>query len=165
MNPVVKYFTGERAESYIFLAFGLIGLLLSIFIILYNSGSSFWKGFVVPFVLVSILEIIIGITIIMRSPKDIVRVENYIRNDQGKIATLEIPRMHKVMRNFVVYRNTEIAIILIGIFIYFSFAQFEFWKGLGLALFIQANVVLMLDYFAEKRGFIYLDYLNKFVNE
>jgi hypothetical protein len=78
---------------------------------------------------------------------------------------VEIPRMHKVMKNFVVYRNTEIAIILIGIFIYFAFAQFEFWKGLGLALFIQASVVLMLDYFAEKRGYIYLDYLNKFVNE
>jgi hypothetical protein len=165
MNPLIKYFNGERAESYLFLAFGLIGLLLAIYSMVYNNGSHYWKGFVVPLVLVSFLEVVIGFTIIRRSPDDIVRVENYLRNAPEKIASIEIPRMHKVMQNFVIYRYAEIAMILLGILVYFVFAKFEFWSGLGLALFIQASILLILDYFAERRGFVYIKYLNGIVNE
>jgi hypothetical protein len=32
-------------------------------------------------------------------------------------------------------------------------------KGLGLGLAIQASFMLLLDYFAESRGKVYLDYL------
>ena len=131
MNPLIKYFNRERAESYLVLAFGLIGLLLAIYSMVYNNGSHYWKGFVVPLVLVS----------------------------------FEIPRMHKVMQNFVIYRYAEIAMILLGILVYFVFAKFEFWSGLGLALFIQASILLILDYFAERRGFVYLKYLNGILNE
>jgi hypothetical protein len=165
MNPLIKYFNGEKAESYLFLAFGLIGLLLAIYSMVYNNDSDYWKGFVVPIVLVSFLEVLIGITIIRRSPDDIVRVENYLRNTPEKIASIEIPRMHTVMQNFVIYRYVEIAIILLGILVYFVFAKFEFWSGLGLALFIQASILFILDYFAERRGFVYIKYLNGIVNE
>ncbi|MFM1793259.1 MAG: hypothetical protein RLZZ252_1613 [Bacteroidota bacterium] len=164
MNPVIKYFTGERAESYLFFVLGLLGLGLSVYLILIK-GSSFWKGFAIPFILVSVLEIIIGVTLIYRSPKDIVRVENFIKHEPSKIKTFEIPRMEKVMKNFVVFRYTEIALILIGIITYFAFARLDFWRGLGLGLLLQASVVLTLDYFAERRGFIYLEHLNKLINE
>ena len=164
MNPVIKYFTGEKSESYLFLLLGVMGLAMSVYFILVNTAS-FWKGFAIPFVLVSILEIIVGVTLIYRSPKDIIRVENYIKNEQIKIKTDEIPRMEKVMRNFVIFRYTEVGLILVGLIIYFAFAKYDFWKGLGLALLIQASVVLTLDYFAERRGFIYLEYLNSISHE
>jgi hypothetical protein len=92
-------------------------------------------------------------------------VENYLRNTPEKIASIEIPRMHAVMQNFVIYRYVEIAIIFLGILVYFVFAKFEFWSGLGLALFIQASILFILDYFAERRGFVYIKYLNGIVNE
>jgi hypothetical protein len=114
---------------------------------------------------VSILEIIVGISLIYRSPKDIIRVENYIKNEQFKIKTDEIPRMEKVMKNFVFYRYLEIALILIGVILYFASTDSDFWGGLGFGLFIQASIVLTLDYFAERRGFIYLEYLNSIIHE
>ena len=73
MNPVIKYFTGEKSESYLFLLLGVMGLAMSVYFILVNTAS-FWKGFAIPFVLVSILEIIVGVTLIYRSPKDIILV-------------------------------------------------------------------------------------------
>jgi uncharacterized membrane protein len=164
MDKVINYFTGEKEESYIFLILGMVGLAMSIYFILVNA-SSFWRGLAIPFVIVSVLEVIVGVTLIYRSPKDIIRVEHYIKNEKSKIKTVEIPRMEKVMKNFVIFRNTEIALILAGICIYFIFGKFDFWKGLGLGFFIQASVVLTLDYFAEKRGFIYLEHLNKIANE
>ncbi|MEN9331505.1 MAG: hypothetical protein RLZZ94_595 [Bacteroidota bacterium] len=164
MNPVIKYFTGERAESYLFFVLGLLGLGLGVYLILIKE-TSFWKGFAIPFILVSVLEIIVGVTLIYRSPKDIVRVNNYIKHEPNKIKTLEIPRMEKVMKNFVVFRYTEIALILVGIITYFAFARLDFWRGLGLGLLLQASTVLTLDYFAERRGFAYIEHLNRIVNE
>lgn len=164
MNPVVTYFNGEKAESYLFLFLGLAGLAMSFYFITVES-SSFWNGLSIPFIFVSILEVIVGVTLIYRSPKDIVRVENYLKNEHIKIKTDEIPRMEKVMRNFVIFRYTEIALILLGIVIYFMLAQYDFWVGFGQGLFIQASVVLTLDYFAESRGFVYLKYLHSIHNE
>ena len=164
MSPVVNYFTGEKAESYIFLVLGIVGIVIGCYLF-WVRCSSFWKGFAIPLIVVALLEIIVGGTLIYRSPKDIIRVENYILNERSKILTDEIPRMEKVMRNFVIFRYTEIALMMMGILIYLAFAKFDLWKGLGLGLCIQACVVLTLDYFAESRGSIYLDYLNSVSHE
>jgi hypothetical protein len=164
MNSVIKYFNGERAESYLFLALGILGLVISSYMF-FLKASAYWKGFAIPFMLVSVLEIIVGISLIYRSPKDIIRVENYIKNDQVKIKSDEIPRMEKVMKNFMVYRYVEIVLIFIGAILYFASANSDFWRGLGLGLLIQAIIVLTLDYFAERRGFIYLEYLNSISHE
>ena len=163
MGSVTNYFKGEIAESYLFLILGIAGLSISSYLILTKSAS-FWKGFAIPFILVSVLEIIVGITLIYRSPKDIIRVENYIKHDPSKIKTFEIPRMEKVLKNFVVFRYIEIALILAGLLIYFSFEN-TFWKGIGIGLLIQASVVLTLDYFAERRGYIYTEYLHSISHE
>lgn len=164
MNPVIKYFNGERAESFLFLALGIVGVVISSYLFSLKV-SSYWKGFAIPFIMVSVLEIIVGISLIYRSPKDIIRVEDYIKNEQIKIKIDEKPRMEKVMKNFVVYRYVEIALIFIGAILYFAFANSDFWRGLGLGLLIQASIVLTLDYFAERRGFIYLEYLNSISHE
>ena len=164
MNPVIKYFNGERAESYLFLVLGIVSLVISSYLF-FLIASSYWKGFSIPFILVSVLEIIVGISLIYRSPKDIIRVENYIKSEQVKIKTEEIPRMEKVMKNFMVYRYVEIVLIFIGAILYFAFPNSDFWRGFGLGLLIQSSIVLTLDYFAERRGFIYLEYLNSISHE
>ncbi len=112
-----------------------------------------------------VLEIIVGISLIYRSPKDIICVENYIKNDQIKIKSHEIPRMEKVMKNFVVYRYVEIVLIFIWAILYFASPNSYFWRCFGLGLLIQASILPTIDYFAERRGFIYLEYLNSISHE
>ena len=127
MNPVIKYFNGERAESFLFLALGIVGVVISSYLFSLKV-SSYWKGFAIPFIMVSVLEIIVGISLIYRSPKDIIRVEDYIKNEQIKIKIDEKPRMEKVMKNFVVYRYVEIALIFIGAILCFAFANSDFGR-------------------------------------
>lgn len=162
MNPIVRYFNGEKAESYLFIGLGVIALAMALYCF-FALKSSFWRGIAVPFFIVALLEIIVGYTIVTRSPKDIVRVENFIKNEPNKIQTEEIPRMEKVMRNFVIFRYTEIFLIFLGIVLMYTTPQESFWKGIGLGLFIQASIVLSLDFFAERRGDIYLKTLNTIV--
>jgi hypothetical protein len=161
MNPVVKYFNGEKSESYIFILIGVIALVMALYFI-FVLKSSFWKGVAIPYIIVALLEFIVGYTIVTRSPKDITRVENFIKKETQSIKTLEIPRMEKVMSNFVIFRYVEIALIIVGMALMYSSMSDTFWRGIGLGLFIQASIVLCLDFFAERRGHNYMEYLKEF---
>ncbi len=66
------------------------------------------------------------------------------------------------MKNFVLYRYIEIALLVIGLIFYFFFEHQSLLNGLGIGLVIQSALMLFLDYFAEKRGFEYLDFLINF---
>lgn len=73
--------------------------------------------------------------------------------------------MKTVMKNFVIYRWVEIVSALAGVALFLFFkddADKLFWKGLGLTLAIKALMALTADYFAEKRGKIYLKGLQEF---
>jgi len=162
MNPIVKYFTGERLESFLFLGLGILGLAIAISF-LFILKTTFLKGVAIPFLLVSFLEIAVGVTLIYRSPKDIIRVETYFSEKNEMIQKEEIPRMESVMRNFVIFRYTEITLIIFGIILMYGFRQNLLLNGIGLGLFIQSSVVLLLDFFAERRGEVYLAYLRTIV--
>ena len=164
MNQVVKYFNGEKAESYIFIFIGVIAFAMTLYFI-FTLKTSFWKGVAIPFILVALLEFIVGYTNVTRSSKDIIRVQTYITNESQKIQIDEIPRMEKVLSNFVIYRYVEIALILLGIVLMYSSMNDTFWRGIGLGLFIQASIVLCLDFFAERRGHIYIVYLQELVEK
>ena len=163
MNPIVKYFTGEKLESFLFLSLGILGIALAV-LLLSVAKTSFMKGIAIPFILVSALEIMVGLTLIYRSPKDIIRVETYLSKKPEMIQTEEIPRMEKVMRNFVIFRYTEITLIIIGVILMYGAQQNSLWNGIGLGLFIQSSAVLLLDFFAERRGEVYLEYLKSIID-
>ena len=164
MNSVVKYFNGEKAESYLFILIGVIAFAMALYFF-FVLKTSFWKGVAIPFIIVALLEFIVGYTIVTRSSKDIIRVQTYIANEPQKIQIDEIPRMEKVLSNFVIYRYVEIALIILGIVLMYSSMNDTFWRGIGLGLFIKASIVLSLDFFAERRGHNYIVYLQELVEK
>ena len=158
MEVIKNYFNAEKAESLLFIGFGLLAILISIYCF-FILKENFWKGLAIPLVLFSLVQIAIGTIIYKRSPKDNLRVEYILKNEPQKIQSEEIPRMEKVMKNFVYYRYFEISMILLGVILMFSLSNYGFWKGFGLGLFIQCALLLSLDFFAEKRGYTYLQHI------
>ena len=76
--------------------------------------------------------------------------------------------MQTVNKNFVIYRYTEITLIIAGIALIFFFRsnpERSFWFGLGVALAIQAAIMLGADYFAEKRALIYTKQIESFTTK
>jgi hypothetical protein len=164
MNPIIKYFNAEKAESLLFIGFGVFAILLSVYFLFFIK-EIFWKGLAIPLLFFSIIQIVIGATIYTRSPKDNLRVETILKYEPGKIQSEEIPRIEKVMKNFVYYRYFEITMIFLGIILMYALSDYGFWKGFGLGLFIQCAVLLSLDFFAERRGYIYIQYLKELVEK
>ena len=125
--------------------------------------QTFYNGMSYPLIAIALIQIAVGSSVYFRSPKDILRVEHILQTDQQKIETEEIPRMEVVMKNFVIYRWVEIVLLFAGIIFFFYFKPMTPWKGIGLGLSIQSEFLLQLDYFAESRGKIYLDYLGTMI--
>ena len=83
MNSVLKYFNGEKTESYIFILIGAIAFSMALYFF-FSLKTSFWKGVAIPFIIVALLEFIVGYTIVTRSSKDIIRVQSCITNEPQK---------------------------------------------------------------------------------
>ena len=162
VNFIENYFSEEKIESLFFIILGIIAIT-SAFIFLGIIKYSFFKGMAIPLLLIGIIQLTVGVTVYNRSPKDNMRVQQIIKNEPNKIKTEELPRMEKVMKNFTVYKWLEIILFALGfiIFIVFCKSPQSFWKGLGLALMIQAGVMFSLDLLAEQRGRDYLINLTK----
>jgi drug/metabolite transporter (DMT)-like permease len=166
-SDIEKYFNAEKAESLLFLGIGIAGFIAAI-VFLFVIKTNFYKGAALPLALVGLLLGIVGYTVYTRSDAD--RIRNVYAYDMNPadLKEKEIPRMEVVMKNFVIYRYTEIALAILGIvlFIYFrTNAEKQFWAGLGIGLFCMAVLALGADYFAEKRGHVYLNGLKAFVNK
>ncbi len=142
-------------ESLLFGAAGIIFISLSIYFY-FSHKIDFYKGIAWPLFSIALLQLAVGINIYLRSPKDIIRVEDIIQNDASKINSAEIPRMNVVVKNFVIVRYTELALIAIGLILIFIFPAESFWKGVGAGLFLQSGLMLIFDYFAEQRAHVYL---------
>lgn len=164
-SDIEKYFNAEKAESLLFLSIGIVGIIAAI-VFLFVLKTQFAKGAAIPLALVGLLLGVVGYTVYARSDSDRIRnVYNYDMNP-GELKEKEIPRMETVMKNFAIYRYTEIVLALLGIVLFFVFrvnAAQQFWCGLGIGLFAMAALALFADYFAEKRGHIYLEGLKRYI--
>ncbi len=164
---IEKYFTGEKQESLLFLAIGIAGVILAI-VFWFAVKSPVYKGAAVPLLLVGVLLGVVGYTVYNRSDSD--RIRNVYAYDLNptELKEKEIPRMQVVMKNFVIYRYTEIGLAVIGLLLFFYFRKnstHEFWNGFGIGLFCMAMLALSADYFAEKRGHVYKKGLESFVHQ
>lgn len=157
-NAVEKYFGAEKAESALFVALGLVAIALAVYFFV-NVKQPYYNGLSYALVVVALIQITVGGSVYVRSPKDILRVNDMLNTDHERIAEEEIPRMEVVMRNFVWYRWIEIILLAGGLLLYFYMQPLSLWKGLGLGLAIQSAMMLLLDLFAENRGKTYLEFL------
>ncbi len=164
---IEKYFNGEKQESLLFMLIGIAGIIAAI-VFLFFLKSNFYKGVAVPLILIGLMLGVVGFAVYKRSDEQRIRnVYAYTANPY-ELKAKELPRMEKVMKNFALYRWTEIAFLVIGILMFYYFrrnADKQFWAGLAAGLIIMSVLALFADYFAEKRGKIYIEGIKSFVNK
>jgi ABC-type xylose transport system permease subunit len=110
-TDIEKYFNAEKGESWVFIAIGIAGIIAAIIFFLFIK-TNFYKGAAIPLVLVGLLLGIVGYNVYKRSDGD--RTRNVYAYDMnpGELKEKELPRMETVMKNFVMYRYTEIVLVL-----------------------------------------------------
>lgn len=165
---IYKYFTGEKQESLLFLIIGIVTILLAVsFWFFIKSNPAFFKGAAIPLLAIGLVQTVVGYSVYSRTDKQKTDIAYNIGMEPVSfVKHTEMPRMKKVMTNFVIYRWIEIAFIITGVVLIFLFrtnSDKTFWYGFGIALAIQAAVMLGADYFAEQRGKVYTAELKKII--
>jgi hypothetical protein len=162
-EAIEKYFMAEKSESWLFMAIGIAAIIAAtVFFSVIKTPQC--KGAAIPLIAVGLLLGVTGYTVYKRSDEDRMRNVYALGMNPGELKEKELPRMEVVMKNFVLCRYVEIALALLGIglLVYFKNNEVQaFWKGFGIALAFMALLALCVDYFAEKRGSIYLSGLKE----
>jgi ABC-type xylose transport system permease subunit len=163
---IEKYFNAEKSAGSLFLIIGIASVVLAV-IFFFFLKTEFYKGMAIPLFAAGLLLGIVGFTVYKRSDGD--RTRNVYAYDMNpsELKEKELPRMKTVMKNFIIYRWVEIFLAAAGMGLYIYFIRdirHDFWRGLGLSLAIMALLALVVDYFAEKRGHIYLEGLKSFTS-
>lgn len=163
---IEKYFTAEKQESLLFLCIGIVAILLAL-VFYFFVKTPLYKGVAIPLLLIGLLLGVVGYTVYKRSDTDRIRNVYALDMNPTELKTKELPRMEAVMKNFVLYRYVEIALALVGIVLFCYFQNDNtrtFWKGLGMGLAVMALIALGADYFAEKRGHVYINGIKELLN-
>ncbi len=151
-----------------FLIVGIVAVMLAIVCWFFiKSNPSFYKGAAIPLLVIGLIQMVVGYSVYSRTDKQKADIAYNIGMEPvAYVKQTELPRMKTVMKNFIIYRWVEIAFIITGIILIMLFRtnpDKSFWYGLGIALALQAVIMLGADYFAEKRGKVYTNELNKII--
>jgi peptidoglycan/LPS O-acetylase OafA/YrhL len=166
---IYRYFTGEKQESLLFLIVGIVAVILAVVCWFFiKTNPSFFKGAAIPLLAIGLIQMVVGYSVYSRTDKQKDTIAYNIGMEPvSYVKQTEQPRMKTVMKNFIIYRWAEIAFIIAGlvlIFLFKSNPDKSFWYGLGIALAIQAVIMLGADYFAEKRGKVYVGELERIIS-
>ncbi len=166
-TDIEKYFIAEKQESLVFIIVGVAAVVVAA-LGLFLWKSQCWRGAAIPLIAIALLQIAVGCAVYARS--DAQRIDLVYKLDMNpeELIQKEIPRMETANKNFVIYRWVEIILIIAGItllFLYKSNPAKQFFYGLGIALAIQALLMLGADFFAEKRAHVYTQQLETLIRK
>jgi hypothetical protein len=152
-EQMVRYFSEEKAESWLFILVGVVALGASVWLL--RTGSSY-RGMAYPLIAVGLIQIVVGGSVAFRTDAQVAALTAQLASSPSAFQLAEVPRMEVVMRNFALYKGIEIALLLVGVALTYAFRQKELVYGIGVGLVMQASLMLVLDLFAERRGDEYL---------
>ncbi len=163
-----KYFIAEKQGSLFLLSIGIAAVLLAIiFFFFIKTNASFYKGAAIILMVLGLIQAIVGFNIYKRTNKQKSDIAYNIGLEPVTYTNnIEMPRITKVIKSLVIYRWAEITCAIIGIVLWITYKSNpskSFFTGLGLALAIQAIILLGVDYFAGKRAGTYRQQLEKIV--
>lgn len=148
------YFQAEKKAGMLFMAVGIAACWVAGMLFM-KAAAPFYVGMALPLLLVGIIQIAVGTTLTRRKDQQLDDLEKLLAADPAEFRQEELPRLAKVMRNFVVIRRVELGMVALGILLFVWQQEWLFSKGLGLGLVVQGATMLLADYFAEKRARVY----------
>ena len=148
---IQSYFASEKKGGYLALSIGLISCTIG-FSFLLSAMPPFYVGLAIPLILFGGVELFAGATVARRRDFQAYDLQKLLGNDPEEFVSTESPRMGKVMRTFVILRWLEGVAVVIGVILILVAQDMVFTMGLGLGMLVHGAIMLVFDYFAEKRA-------------
>lgn len=143
-----RYFAEERRAAALFVAAGLAAITLALAL---AARPTPYRGMIPPLVLLGLVEMVVGATAFLRSPR-MVETLHEPQAAENRLRARERERMRRVLRSFRMYKAVEIVVLTAGLTLLMLFPRHTPLYAAGLGCLLQASVLLMLDRFAERRA-------------
>lgn len=160
MHKIATYFNGEKVQCIIGIVISLACIAASVYFL--TTQKPQLKGIAYSFLPLSVFLLMICVSVVSRTAKDIDRVSNFLTEEPVKLKSEELPRMKKVMRNFGIIKKVELALFVIGLMLALAFWRTDLVRGIAIGLVIQGIVLYLFDHYAEARGDNYIQFLESF---
>lgn len=154
-STIDAYFAGERAESLLFLAVGLVACVVAS-VAVWRRRDPLLVGLAVPLALVGLIQVGVGATIYARTPGQVASLQALFAADPAAFKVEEGARMQAVRSAFAVYKGLELAFIVVGLALAVPRTRRRFWRGVGLGMLLQGALMLPADLAAEGRADTYM---------
>lgn len=151
---IQSYFQAEKIGGFVAMAIGIAACAVGGAVLL-KAGSPFYTGFCIPVVLIGFIQIMVGAIVARRSDLQSEDLRKLVINSPAEFRALESPRMATVMQKFVTIKWVELAVIAVGLALVLLIPIDNFPRGLGAGLLVQGVIMLVFDFFAERRGKAY----------
>jgi 4-amino-4-deoxy-L-arabinose transferase-like glycosyltransferase len=153
MKEMTQYFAGEKQESLLFIAVGLIAIGVAAW--LWANGHRL-RFMAVPLVVIALMQLVVGGTIYLRTDAQVQSLLTQSQSAPAQFKQDEVSRMQTVMKNFKLYKTVEMVLLVLGVGLIAFLQRFDVAAGVGAGLVLQASFTLALDMFAETRGQDYI---------
>ena len=157
VKEMTEYFFGEKQESLLFIAVGLIAIGVAVW--LWASGHRL-RFIAVPLISIALMQLVVGTTVYLRTDTQLQTLVTQSQSAPAQFKQDDVVRMQTVMKNFNLYKTVEMVLLVLGVGLIGFFQRFDVAAGIGAGLVLQAGFTLALDLFAEARGQDYLSALN-----
>jgi uncharacterized membrane protein HdeD (DUF308 family) len=164
---IEQYFMAQKQAGLVFIVIGVLAAIAAIAgWLLYKTP--FWKGAALPFIVVGLMQLVAGYRVYTES--DELRISNIYALDMNPqlLKTKELPRMQAIHKRFALYSTVQWALLGTGmllLLLYRNKPEYAFWYGFGVALAIQAVVLIVVYYFAAQRANVYTTQIDQFVQQ
>ncbi len=152
------YFGAERNEAIVFVAVGVLAIVLAAALWWRQPR---WRGAAGPLVAIALIQIVVGAAVALRTDAQVTVLAEQLVVDRAAFKRAEGARMAAVNRNFRLYKAIEIGLLAAGLALAATSRRAktpprrEFWRAFGAGLALQAGFMLTLDFFAEERAAVY----------
>jgi hypothetical protein len=153
IKEMTDYFAGEKQESLLFIAVGLVAIGVAAW--LWMNGHRL-RFMAVPLVTVALMQLVVGSTVYLRTESQMQGLVAQSQSAPAQFKQDEVSRMQTVMKNFNIYKTIEMILLVLGVCLIAFLQRFDIAAGIGAGLVLQAGFTLALDMFAEARGQDYL---------
>jgi hypothetical protein len=160
IKEMTDYFAGEKQESLLFIAVGLIAICVAVW--LWTNGHRL-RFMAVPLVAIALMQLVVGTTVYLRTESQVQGLITQSQSAPVQFKQDEVNRMQTVMKNFNIYKTIEMVLLVLGVFLIGFLQRFDIAAGVGAGLVLQAAFTLALDMFAQARGQDYMVALKGFV--
>ena len=153
VKEMTEYFAGEKQESLLFIAVGLIAIGVAVW--LWANGHRL-RFMAIPLITIALMQMVVGATVYMRTDSQVQTLITQSQSAPAQFQQDELKRMQTVMRNFNLYKTIEMVLLVVGVCLIGFLQRFDIAAGVGAGLVLQAAFTLALDMFAEARGQDYM---------